>query len=75
MAHSTGDIKSESSDQDISSSVDWIFDKNVFESMFNTRVNPIILNIPNSPLGKVFTREELEHITSLCQQYNVFIFF
>jgi aspartate/methionine/tyrosine aminotransferase len=31
----------------------------------------IILNTPNNPTGKVFTREELELIRDLCVEYNV----
>ncbi|CAF4496556.1 unnamed protein product [Rotaria sp. Silwood1] len=57
--------------QDISSSSDWTLDKNELESMFNSHTRLIILNTPNNPLGKVFTLEELEHIASLCQKYNV----
>ncbi|CAF0791895.1 unnamed protein product [Rotaria sordida] len=63
--------KPESLKQDISSSSDWILDKNELELMFNSNTRLIILNTPNNPLGKVFTREELEHIASLCQKYNV----
>ncbi|CAF0811647.1 unnamed protein product [Rotaria sordida] len=63
--------KPESLKQDISSSSDWILDKNELELMFNSNTRLIILNTPNNPLGKVFTLEELEHIASLCQKYNV----
>ncbi|CAF4520376.1 unnamed protein product [Rotaria sp. Silwood1] len=63
--------KPESMQQDISSSSDWTLDKNELESMFNSHTRLIILNTPNNPLGKVFTLEELEHIASLCQKYNV----
>ncbi|CAF0805348.1 unnamed protein product [Rotaria sordida] len=63
--------KPESFKQDISSSSDWILDKNELELMFNSNTRLIILNTPNNPLGKVFTLEELEHIASLCQKYNV----
>jgi hypothetical protein len=45
--------KFDSINQDISSSADWILDKNEFESMFNSRTRLIILNNPNNPLGKV----------------------
>ncbi|CAF1181889.1 unnamed protein product [Adineta steineri] len=63
--------KSESTKADISSSADWILDKNELESMFNSRTRLIIINTPHNPIGKVFTHEELEHIASLCQKHDV----
>ncbi|CAF1129719.1 unnamed protein product [Rotaria sordida] len=63
--------KPESTKADISSSSDWTLDKNELESMFNSRTRLIIVNTPNNPTGKVFTREELEHIANLCQKHDV----
>lgn len=31
-----------------------------FAALFNSKTKAIILNSPNNPLGKVFTRKELE---------------
>lgn len=31
----------------------------------------IILNTPHNPLGKVFSKEELQVIADLCQKWNV----
>ncbi|CAF0948971.1 unnamed protein product [Rotaria sordida] len=39
--------------------------------MFNSRTRLIIVNTPNNPVGKVFARDELEHIANLCQKHNV----
>lgn len=39
--------------------------------MFNSRTRLIIVNTPNNPIGKVFTRDELEHIAELCQKHQV----
>ncbi|CAF2927752.1 unnamed protein product [Rotaria sp. Silwood2] len=63
--------KPESTKGDISSSSDWVLDKNELESLFNSRTRLIIVNTPNNPVGKVFTREELEYIASLCQKHDV----
>lgn len=50
---------------------DWVLDDKELESLFNDRTKMFILNTPHNPLGKVFTREELEKIANLCKKYNV----
>ncbi|MBI4482764.1 MAG: aminotransferase class I/II-fold pyridoxal phosphate-dependent enzyme [Acidobacteria bacterium] len=49
---------------------DWTFDSEELTSAFNQRTKAIILNTPNNPTGKVFTREELEQIAALCRRWN-----
>jgi aminotransferase len=39
--------------------------------VFHNHTKAIILNTPNNPTGKVFTREELEIIRDLCVKFNV----
>ena len=51
---------------------DWRFDPAQLAAAFNPRTRAIILNTPNNPTGKVFTREELGVIAGLCQQWNVY---
>jgi len=51
---------------------DWRFDPAQLAAAFNPRTRAIILNTPNNPTGKVFTREELRVIAGLCQQWNVY---
>lgn len=41
------------------------------EKSFSHKTKMLILNNPNSHLGKVYTEDELEHIASLCKKYNV----
>ncbi|ESO85037.1 hypothetical protein LOTGIDRAFT_146236, partial [Lottia gigantea] len=53
------------------SSVDWKIDESELESKFNQKTKAIIINTPNNPLGKVFSREELEMISRLCIKYDV----
>jgi aminotransferase len=49
---------------------DWTFDPEELAAAFNNRTKAIILNTPNNPTGKVFTRGELETIAALCRQWD-----
>jgi len=50
---------------------DWSFDEKELAAAFNNNTKAIILNTPNNPTGKVFSREELEVIARLCQKWDV----
>ncbi|MDA1093365.1 MAG: aminotransferase class I/II-fold pyridoxal phosphate-dependent enzyme [Acidobacteria bacterium] len=50
---------------------DWTFDPDALAAAFNDRTRAIIVNSPNNPTGKVFTRSELETIAALCHQWDV----
>jgi len=49
----------------------WRIDAEELAAAFNDNTKAIIINTPNNPTGKVFTREELELIAGLCQKWNV----
>jgi aspartate/methionine/tyrosine aminotransferase len=49
---------------------DWSFDPDELRRAFSSRTKAIILNTPNNPTGKVFSRAELEMIGGLCQEFN-----
>jgi aspartate/methionine/tyrosine aminotransferase len=49
---------------------DWTFDPDELRAAFGPRTKAIILNSPNNPTGKVFTRQELEFIAGLCQEFD-----
>jgi len=49
---------------------DWTFDPDELAAAFNTHTRAIIINTPNNPTGKVFTRDELEQIAALCVTWN-----
>jgi aminotransferase len=51
---------------------DWSFDRDELAAAFGPRTKAIIVNTPNNPTGKVFTREELEFIRDLCVRWNAF---
>jgi len=50
---------------------DWSFDDKELEAAFNNNTKAIIINTPNNPTGKVFSRAELETIARLCQKWDV----
>src|SRR5713101_7616976 len=49
---------------------DWSFDPDELRRAFSPRTKAIILNSPNNPTGKVFTRAELEFVAGLCQDFD-----
>jgi aspartate/methionine/tyrosine aminotransferase len=49
---------------------EFTFDAKELEAAFSERTRAIIINTPNNPTGKVFSREELELIARLCSQYD-----
>jgi aminotransferase len=49
---------------------DWDFDRDELRRAFTPRTKAIILNSPNNPTGKVFSRDELEFIAALCQEHD-----
>jgi len=52
---------------------DWTFDPDELAAAFGPATKAIILNTPNNPTGKVFTRAELETIRDLCARWNAFV--
>ncbi|XP_041506165.1 kynurenine--oxoglutarate transaminase 3 isoform X1 [Microtus oregoni] len=53
------------------SSSDWTFNPQELESKFSSKTKAIILNTPHNPIGKVYTREELQVIADLCIKHDV----
>src|SRR5271169_6741547 len=50
----------------------WSFDDRELAAAFGPHTKAIILNSPNNPTGKVFTRAELEFIRDLCIRWNAY---
>jgi aminotransferase len=50
---------------------EWTFDEKELRAAFDRHTKAIILNTPNNPTGKVFTRPELELIRDLCVEFDV----
>ena len=53
---------------------DWHFDTEELERAFGPRTRAVVLNTPNNPTGKVFTRAELEAIAALCVKWDTLVF-
>ena len=49
----------------------WTFDTDELRSAFNKKTRALILNTPQNPSGRVFTRQELAMIAELCIEYDV----
>jgi len=49
---------------------DWTFDPDELRRAFSSKTKAIILNSPNNPTGRVFTRAELMVIAELCQEFD-----
>jgi aspartate/methionine/tyrosine aminotransferase len=50
---------------------DFSIDEEAWKSVFTEKTRAIILNTPNNPTGKVFSKKELRFIADLCTEYNV----
>ena len=50
---------------------DWSYDPAELEAAFTHRTKAIVINTPNNPTGKVFSRTELDHIAGLCRRWDV----
>ncbi|XP_035997475.1 kynurenine--oxoglutarate transaminase 3 isoform X2 [Fundulus heteroclitus] len=56
------------------SSADWYLDPKELSAKFSSKTKAIIINTPNNPLGKVFTRDELQVIADLCVKHDTLCF-
>jgi aminotransferase len=49
---------------------DWTFDPEELARAFGPRTRAIVINSPHNPTGKVFSREELDRIATLCVEHD-----
>lgn len=52
----------------------YVFDRDELRAAFSERTKAIIICNPNNPSGKVFSRDELEFIAGLCQEFDALCF-
>ncbi|KAF7790917.1 hypothetical protein EIP86_001875 [Pleurotus ostreatoroseus] len=52
---------------------DWKIDFDELRAALNSKTKMILLNTPHNPVGKVFTREELEKIAALAEEFNLMV--
>ena len=50
---------------------DWRLDEEALKAAFTAKTKAIIVNTPNNPTGKVFTRAELKAVADLCADHDV----
>lgn len=50
------------------------FDRDELAAAFGPRTKAIVVNTPNNPTGKVFSRDDLQFIADLCIQHNCLAF-
>jgi aminotransferase len=49
---------------------DWTFDPDELAAAFSNKTRAIVINTPNNPTGKVFTRDELALIAGHCRHWG-----
>jgi aminotransferase len=49
---------------------DFTFEPDELRAAFSPKTRAIILNTPNNPCGKVFTRAEMDQVAALCQEFD-----
>lgn len=52
---------------------DWKFDVDEFRRAITPKTKMIVLNTPHNPLGKVFTRDELQVIADIANEFNLLV--
>ncbi len=50
----------------------WRIDFDQLRAVFSERTRAIVVNTPNNPTGRVFSREELEGIAALCREFDAY---
>ncbi|MCJ1299587.1 hypothetical protein MMC08_002379 [Hypocenomyce scalaris] len=56
-----------------SSAANWTLDMVELEKAINPKTRMIVLNSPHNPVGKVFSKDELQAIGDLCVKHNIII--
>src|SRR5688572_10992562 len=51
--------------------LDWRLDPEKLRAAFSDRTRAIVVNTPHNPTGRVFTRDEISLIASLCVKHDV----
>jgi aminotransferase len=52
---------------------DWTIDFDALRAAFGPKTRAIVVCTPSNPSGKMFTREELERIGALCQEFGAWM--
>jgi kynurenine aminotransferase len=55
------------------SASEWTLNMNDFEAAITERTKMVVINSPHNPIGKVFSKEELQAIGDICVKHNIII--
>jgi kynurenine aminotransferase len=55
------------------SSADWTLDPKELEKATSPKTKMLVLNTPHNPIGKIFSRKELQAIGNICVNHNIII--
>ncbi|KAF2099922.1 PLP-dependent transferase [Rhizodiscina lignyota] len=55
------------------SASEWKIDMEKFKAAITPKTRMIVLNSPHNPIGKIFSRDELEEIGEVCVKHNLII--
>lgn len=69
----TGNETSDANEKNQLSSSDFKLDMSELRSRITSKTKLLLLNTPNNPLGKMFTRNELLEIGQLCIDHNLLV--
>ena len=61
------------SGEGVKSGSDWRVDFDEFRAAFTPKTKCVIINTPHNPVGKVFTRSELEKLAEICIEKDVLV--
>jgi aminotransferase len=53
---------------------DWTLDVDAVRAAVTSRTRAMVINTPSNPAGKVFTREELEALAEIAEEFDLFVF-
>jgi aminotransferase len=53
---------------------DWTLDVAAVRAAVTPRTRAMLINTPSNPAGKVFTREELEALAEIAEEFDLFVF-
>ncbi|MCJ1309128.1 hypothetical protein MMC25_002783 [Agyrium rufum] len=60
-------------DSKVTSAADWSIDFDELEKAISPKTRMIVINTPHNPVGKVFSKQELEKIGELCVKNKILI--
>lgn len=57
----------------VTTSADWCLDMKELEANISSKTKMLVLNTPHNPIGKVFSRQELEALAEVCKKHDILV--